>query len=198
MYELPPRMVQHLESRYTRLGELAAALHMTIAETGLRLPARRQLARWARLSEATVGRRMQEVCTEERLVSALVRARTRTYPPGWASEGWGRWLPATARDLTDVRVWIACLELGAASSAAASAVCAAWASELRGLEAQLMGTIAPEAVDDDVRDDAEVLQAYVLGTSIRRALDPAFTPERAADLLGRLIAALDRSPSAAE
>jgi hypothetical protein len=194
MYELPPRMAQHLWSRYSRLGEMAVALHATIGASGLRLPPRRELARWARMSEATVGRRLQEeTCTEERLVSALVQARTNTYPPGYQEEGWARWLPGTDRDLTDVRIWLACLELAAGSPTTAAAVRAAWATERGRLETQLLEVYFPDAIDEDTRDDAENLQAYLLGLSIRRALDPALTPERASALLDRLLAALGRA-----
>jgi hypothetical protein len=193
VYELPPRMVQHLWSRYSRLGEMAVALHATIGASGLRLPPRRELAKWARMSEATVGRRLHEVCTEERLVSALVEARTNTHPPGYHTEGWARWLPAADRDVADVRVWLACLELAAGSPTTAAAVTAAWATERSRLEAQLLDSYFADAVDEDTRDDAEVLQAYLLGLSIRRALDPDLTHERAGALLGRLVAALSRA-----
>jgi hypothetical protein len=193
MYELPPRMVQHLWSRYSRLGEMAVALHATIGAVGLRLPPRRELAKWARMSEATVGRRLHEVCTEERLVSALVEARTNTYPPGYDHEGWARWLPAADRDVADVRVWLACLELAAGSPSTAAAVTAAWATERGRLEAQLLDSYLPEAVDEDTRDAAEVLQACLLGLSIRRALDPDLTAERAGALLDRMVAALSRA-----
>jgi hypothetical protein len=199
MYELPPRMVQHLWSRYSRLGEMAVALHATIGASGLRLPPRRELARWARMSEATVGRRLQEdTCTEERLISALVRARTNTYPPGYHDGGWNRWLPGADRDLADVRVWLACLELAAGSSVTAAAVNAAWAAERRQLEAHLLGRHFADAADEDTRADAEVLQAYLLGLSIRRALDPDLTHERAGALLGRLVAAMGRATSPRE
>lgn len=200
MYELPPRMVQHLWSRYSRLGEMAVALHATIGASGLRLPPRRELAKWARMSEATVGRRLQEeTCTEERLISALVKARTNTYPPGYHFEGWARWLPEADRDLADVRVWLACLELAAGSPVAAAAVHEAWATERGQLEAHLTGDyMRPHVVDEDTRDDAEVLQACLLGLSIRRALDPDLTRERAGALLDRVLARLGRATTAAE
>jgi hypothetical protein len=200
MYELPPRMAQHLWSRYSRLGEMAVALHATIGASGLRLPPRRELAKWARMSEATVGRRLKEdACTEERIISALVRARSNTYPPGYHVEGWTRWLPEADRDRADVRVWLACLELGAGSPVTAAAVNAAWATERGHLEAQLTDSyMRPDVVDDDTRDDAEVLQAYLLGLSIRRALDPDLTHERASTLLQRVVAALGRTAAATE
>lgn len=152
------------------------------------------------MSEATVGRRLQEeACTEERLVAALVEARTNTYPPGYRNEGWARWLPQTARDLADVRVWLACLELAAGSLAAAAAVRAAWASEREQLEAHLTGAyMRPEVVDEDTRDDAELLQAFLLGLSIRRALDPDLTDGRAGALLDRVVARLRRGAAADE
>lgn len=200
MHELPPRMVQHLWSRYSRLGEMAVALHATIGASGLRLPPRRELATWARMSEATVGRRLQEeACAEERLVSALVKARANTYPPGYHNEGWARWLPETVRDLADVRVWLACLELAAGSPIVAAAVRAAWATERDQLEAHLTGDyMRPEVVDEDTRDDAEVLQAYLLGLSIRRALDPDLTAGRAGALLDRVVARLGRTAPSGE
>lgn len=198
MYELPPRMVQHLWSRYSRLGQMAVALHATIGASGLRLPPRRELARWARMSEATVGRRLQEGCTEEQLISALVQARTNTYPPGYHGGGWTRWLPEADRDLADVRVWLACLELAAGSPDNAAAVSAAWVTERGRLEAQLLGSYFPDGADEDTRDHAEILQAFLLGLSIRRALDPALTCERAGALLDRLVAALSRAAPACE
>jgi hypothetical protein len=149
------------------------------------------------MSEATVGRRLQgNACSEERLISALVQARTNTYPPGYQVEGWNRWLPEADRDLADVRVWLACLELAAGSPATAAAVNAAWVTERGRLEAQLLGSYLPDGADDGTRDHAEILQAYLLGLSIRRALDPALTCERADALLDQLVAALTRAAPA--
>jgi hypothetical protein len=88
---------------------------------------------------------------------------------------------------------LACLELAAGSPTTAAAVRAAWATERGRLETQLLEVYFPDAVDEDTRDDAENLQAYLLGLSIRRALDPALTPERASALLDRLLAALGRA-----
>jgi hypothetical protein len=45
MYEPLPRMTQHLISRYNLVGHMAGALYDAIGESGLRLPARRDLAR---------------------------------------------------------------------------------------------------------------------------------------------------------
>jgi DNA-binding transcriptional MocR family regulator len=192
-------MAQHLWSRYSRLGQMALALHATIGASGLRLPPRRELARWARMSEATVGRRLQEeTCTEERLISALVQARTNTYPPGYHNEGWARWLPEADRDLADVRVWLACLELAAGSPDTAAAVNAAWVTERGRLAAQLLDSDFPDGADEGTRDDAEILQAYLLGLSIRRALDPDLAHERAGALLDRLVAALRPAPPGGE
>ena len=54
---------------------------------GLRLPPRRDIARWAHVSEATISRRFRESRSDEtKLVSRLLDARRRTHPRGYASE----------------------------------------------------------------------------------------------------------------
>ncbi len=197
MYEPPPRMIQHLASRYTLVGRMAGALHHAIGASGLRLPARRELARSAGISEATVSRRLREVCSEERLTEALISARDRTFPPGWPGDGWDRWLPRTDLELDDLRVWLACLELAATSPFSAQAVSEVWSRERTAWQAQLLGTAAPAAVDEEVAADAEVLQGLVLGLSLRRLLDGGFLHERSAALLMRAIAALGTARPAA-
>lgn len=196
MYEPPPRMIQHLISRYSLVGHMAGALHVAIGASGLRLPARRELARSAGLSEATVSRRLREVCSEERLTGALIAARDRTFPPGWPGDGWDRWLPRTDLELDDLRVWLACLELAAASPASAQAVSEAWSRERLAWQRQLLDSAVPSEVDDEDVADAEVLQGLVLGLSIRRLLDDGFSHDQAAALLTRTISALGTARTA--
>jgi hypothetical protein len=193
MYEPLPRMTQHLISRYTLVGRMAGALYDAIGGTGLRLPARRDLARSAGVSEATVSRRLREVCSEERLTATLVSARDRTFPPGWHEDGWERWLPGTDLELSDLRVWLACLELAATSPATAQAVSEAWSRERRGLAAQFLDDVAPAELSEQAAADAAVLQGLVLGLSIRRLLDTSFSHDESMTLLARAVAALSDS-----
>jgi DNA-binding transcriptional MocR family regulator len=190
MYEPLPRMTQHLISRYNLVGHMAGALYDAIGESGLRLPARRDLARAAGLSEATVSRRLREVCSEERLTAALMSARDRTFPPGWHEDGWERWLPGTELELGDLRVWLACLELAATSPAAAQAVSEAWSRERRDLAAQPLDEAAPPELSEQAVADATVLQGLVLGLSVRRLLDSGFSHDHSVALLARAVAAL--------
>ena len=114
MYEPEPKMPLHLGGCATRVADMAEALYWAIDESGLRLPARREIARHSRVSKATISRRLRDSrSTEERLTVRLVRARRDTYPPGFQSEGWPRWLPETTQELQDARVWLSCLAQGA-------------------------------------------------------------------------------------
>ena len=45
MYEPEPRIPLHLDSRATRVADMAVALFWAIDEAGLRLPSRREIAR---------------------------------------------------------------------------------------------------------------------------------------------------------
>ena len=191
MYVPEPRIPLHLGSRATRVADMAEALFWAIDESGLRLPSRREVARHSHVSEATVSRRLRDSrCTEDHLAARLARARAMTFPPGYATEGWARWVPETVQDLQDTRAWISCLALALNSDAVVEEVLQAWAAEHR----ELVRHLAPTAYDDEVPDEvvvaAEVLRAVVLGLAIRRALDPEATHERATTLLAHAVAAL--------
>lgn len=188
-----PLMPLHLSSHASRLGDLAEALYCTIDDVGLRLPSRRDLARHARISEATVSRRLRDAAhTEERVASVLASARERTYPPGWPEEGWSRWISQSDVDLRDARVWIACLALATHVPAVAAVVRSAWEHEHAAVVRQLTGQVhwADDPCSPEDARDAEVLQALLLGLSIRRALDPDLTPEVVLASLCRVVAAL--------
>lgn len=190
MYEPEPRMPLHLGSRATQLGDMAEALYWAIDELGLRTPARRDIARHSHVSEATISRRLRDSrTTEEHLTRRLVRARRDTYPSGYHSDGWARWLPGTDQDLHDVRVWLSCLALATHHPDVAAAVRDAWAAEQR----QLLRHLDPAPHDeapDALALDAEILHALVLGLTIRRLLDPDLTHERTLVLLDRAVTAL--------
>ncbi len=190
MYEPEPRIALHLASRASRVADMAVAVFWSIDESGLRLPSRRDIARHSRVSEATVSRRLKDSRgTEEHLVARLARARARTYPPGYVSEGWRRWIPETDQDLQDTRAWLSCLALASHSAVVMEEVVQAWAVEHRELVHHLDRTSYDE-VPDDVAATAEVLQAVVLGLAVRRALDPEATYDRAVTLWERAVAAL--------
>jgi hypothetical protein len=191
MYDPEPRIPLHLGSRATRIADMAEALFWAIDESGLRLPSRRDIARHSHVSEATISRRLRDSgCTEDLLAGRLAKARARTFPPGYVTEGWQRWLPETAQDLQDTRAWISCLALASHSDAVAEEVLQAWAIEHR----QLVQHLDPSAYDDEVPDEvavaAEILRAVVLGLAIRLALDPGSTHDHAVELLARAVAAL--------
>lgn len=173
-----PRIPLHLHSQFSPIADLAAALFWAIDRSGPRLPSRRDIARAAGVSEATVSRRFRDRrSTQDALVSRVVRARGATYPPGWAEDGWGRWIPRTDAEMTDARVWLTCLALAAYSPAAAEAVHATWASE------------RPRLPRGDGGEE-EVLHALVLGLVVVRAVEPAVTHEHAVALLRRALDAL--------
>ncbi|GAA5107942.1 hypothetical protein GCM10023339_06430 [Alloalcanivorax gelatiniphagus] len=187
MYEPLPPMAHHLGSRATRISDMTEALYWAIEDTGLRLPPRRDIARRAHVSEATISRRFRESRSDETsLVSRLVHARRRTYPRGYLADGWSRWLPEDDVDLQDARVWLACLALAAGGAdvgdAARDAVCEAWDAEID----QLVASKIEET-------HAEVLHAALIGVSIRRALDPELDHHRAESLVIRLVDALQSS-----
>ena len=194
MFEPEPRIPLHLGSRATRVSDMAEALFWAIDESGLRLPSRRDIARHSHVSEATVSRRLRDSrCTEDLLAARLAKARARTFPPGYVTEGWRRWLPKSEQDLQDTRVWISCLALASHSDSVLEEVLQAWVVE-RG---QLVHHLDPAAYDDEVPDEvaiaAEILRAVVLGLAISLTLDPTVTYDRAADLLARAVAALHPS-----
>ena len=190
MYAPEPRIPLHLGSRATRVSDMAEAVFWAIDESGLRLPSRRDIARHSHVSEATVSRRLRDSrCTEDLLAGRLAKARARTFPPGYVTEGWQRWLPATAQDLQDTRAWISCLALASHSDAVAEEVLQAWAVEHRHLVQHLDPTAYDEA-PDEVVVAAEILRAVVLGLAIRLALDPGSTHDHAGVLLARAVAAL--------
>lgn len=194
-----PKMPLHLGSRATMSADMAAALYWAIDESGLRLPTRRDIARHARVSEATISRRLRDWrTTEERLAILLVSARMRTYPPGSVYDGWERWLPETDQALGDARVWLACMARAVSSPAVSEAVGEAWAREHdEVVRALTLGAVADE-VPQDVVVHAEILRALMLGLSIRRVLDPGLSQDRAAAILGCALAALghpDVSPA---
>ena len=190
MYEREPRIPLHLGSRATRLADMAEALFWAIDELGPRMPARRDIARHSRVSEATISRRLRDArTTEVHLIRRLVRARRDTYPPGYHTDGWSRWLPETDQDIQDARVWLSCLALAAHDADVADAVRDTWAGEQRQLGLHLHPSPYGE-VPDEVEVDAETLRALVLGLAIRRVLDPDLTHERALMLLDRAVGAL--------
>lgn len=191
MYVPEPRIPLHLGSRATRVADMAEALFWAIDETGLRLPSRRDIARHSHVSEATVSRRLRDSrCTEDHLAARLAKARARTFPPGYVSEGWPRWIPESDQDLQDTRVWISCLALASHSEAVLEEVLQAWVVERSQLVRHLASTVYDDEVPDEVAGAAEILRAVVLGLAISRALDPAVTYERATDLLAQTVAAL--------
>lgn len=191
MYEPDPRMVQHLLSRHTQWATMAAALHLAIDRCGLRLPSRGDLARVARVSNATVSRRLTAIGSEQHLIQALVSAREWTHPRGYLEDGWVRWLPDAEREVADVRVWLACLELAAGSPDVALAVRESWARERRAVADQLVGRrFAAQEHDGGTALDAELVQSLILGLSIRRVLDAALTHERSKEIVGRAVSAL--------
>ena len=159
-------------------------------ESGPRLPARRDIARHSRVSEATISRRLRDSrSTEERLTIRLVKARKDTYPPEYYTDGWPQWLPETQQELQDVRVWLSCLAQAVHQPDVADAVREAWAAE----QSQLVLHLDPSAcreVPERVAVDGEILRALVLGLAIRRVLDPDLPRERALMLLTGAVAAL--------
>lgn len=191
-------MTRHLGSRYTRASDMAEALYWAIDEAGLRLPPRRDIARRAGVSEATISRRFRESGgDEEDLVSRLVRARRSTYPPGYISDGLSRWLPEEAVDIQDVRVWLSCLARAAYSTELAEVVTDAWRDERELLSMQLGSTDSvsepehePEHEPEQEGVREEILQAVVLGLCIRRALDPGMEHGRAVEVLARALSGL--------
>src|SRR6478672_7050277 len=180
MYAPEPRIPLHLGSRATRVADMAEALFWAIDESGLRLPSRRDIARHSHVSEATVSRRLRDSrCTEDHLAARLAKARARTFPPGYVSEGWPRWIPESDQDLQDTRVWISCLALASHSEAVLEEVLQAWVVERSQLVHQLDPTVHDDEVPEDLAMTAEILRAVVLGLAISRVLDPAVTYERA-------------------
>lgn len=159
---------------------MAEAVYWAIDESGLRLPSRRDIARRAHVSEATISRRFKDSVVEERLAATLVSARERTYPPDFSHDGWHRWLPESEAELKDLRVWLACLAFASQSSTVADAVRAAWQHERRSLQGRL-GLPLVEADEESPVIDA--LQALILGLSLRRVLDPELSHARALSLL---------------
>ncbi len=193
MYEPLPRMPLHLASRASRSGDMAEALYWAIDDSGLRLPARREIARKSLVSEATISRRLRDSSSDEqRLVTLLVSARQLTYPPGWHQRAWPHWVPESDLELRDVRAWIACLAVATSAPPVAEAVCQAWKHELEILVGQLGGdeTSALPEGDPEAVVDAEAVQALLLGLSIRRLLDAELTWDRALALLRRVVSAL--------
>ena len=198
MYEPEPKMPLHLGSRATRLGDLAEALYWAIDGSGLRLPARRDIAGHARVSEATISRRFRDTRGgEERVAAVLASARDRTYPPQWGERGWPRWVPESDLELRDVRAWLACLAVATHAPSVAEAVRLAWEHEHAVVVATLTGDVASphDEPDAEVASDAEVVQALLLGLSIRRLLDPEVTWDRASMLLRRVVGALGYDPA---
>lgn len=199
MHESEPRMPLHLGSRATRISDLTEALYWAIDAGGLRTPPRREIARRALVSEATVSRRFRDSRSDEQsLVLRLVAARRQTYPPGFVSDGWARWTAATEPDLRDARVWLACLSLAAYSPTVAQAVCDVWCAERDALQDRLDAGLdrggdpghAPTAAAERSAVDAEVVQVLLLGLSVRQSVDLDLSHERAAALLLRVVEAL--------
>ena len=194
MYEIAPRMAHHLGSRATRTGDMAEALYYCIDDAGLRLPARRDVARWAHVSETTISRRFRESrSSEERLLLLLVDARRWTHPRVAAS-GWSCWLPESEIHLRDVRVWLSCLAMAAYAPAASAAVREVWDVELDEIAVELERASTSAGVDRAGPECAELVQAVLTGLAARRALDPDLTHDHALSLLTRLLDAL--APSA--
>lgn len=181
-----PRIPLHLRSRFSPIADLAAALYFAVDESGPRLPPRRDVARMAGVSEATVSRRFRDQrSTEDALVSRLVAARRATYPPGYASEGWGRWVPEHERDLRDARAWLTCLAFAAYSPVAAEAVREAWECERALLHGAPGGSGGPVL---STEADADAVHAMTVGLIVLRAVDPRMTYERALLLWERVLA----------
>lgn len=199
MYEPLPSMPLHLASRASRIGDMAEALYWAVDELGLRLPARRDIARHAHVSEATISRRLRDSSSDEqRLVTVLVSARQRTYPPDWHRRAWRHWVPESDLELRDVRAWIACLAVATSAPPVAEAVCEAWKHELEILVGQLGddATSAPHEGDPELVADAEAIQALLLGLSIKRLLDAELPWDRASMLLRRVVCALGHESGA--
>lgn len=192
MYEPLPRMPLSLSSRASRVADMAEALYWAIDELGLRLPSRRDIARHSRVSEATISRRLRDARgNEEGLATLLVSAREHTYPPGFDHEGWSRWLPRDDLDLGDVRAWVACLAMARQGTTVVEAVRRAWERELPQLVCQLTGSMSsPDEQGPATLADAEAVQALLLGLSIRQVHDAELTPDRAVELVQRVVAAL--------
>lgn len=194
-YEPLPRIAHHLASRATRISDMAEGLFWAIDEAGLRLPPRRDIARRAHVSEATISRRFRESRSDEtNLVSRLLDARRRTHPRGYASEGWARWLPDDRASLKDVRVWMSCLALAAYSAPLAEVVREVWDAEHESLVWTLTfdAGVSRDDMSYDVEAAADLLQVALLGVATRQALDPELSHEHAlamiqhlADLLAR-------------
>lgn len=198
MHQLP-RIPRHLGSRESALSSLAESLYWTINASGLRLPARRDLARHALVSEPTISRRLRAWADgEERVVVRLVMARQRTYPPGYAEEGWGRWIPQDDPDLQDARAWLACLAIASSVEPMHPAVCQAvretWWHEHDEVIGQLRRSGVPTEGDHEGETAlrAEIVQALLLGLCLRRLLDPDCTAQHAKALLDRAVASLSR------
>lgn len=186
-----PRIPLHLGSRYSPVADLAAALFFAIDESGPRLPPRRDVARMAGVSETTVSRRFRDQrSTEDALVSRLAGARRATYPPGFAFDGWARWVPEQERDLRDARVWLACVAFAAYSPVAAEAVREVWDAE-RSLVQGGSGSAAPTG-----RADVDAVHALTVGLTVLRAVDPGMTHGRALVVLERVLALLRDQPEA--
>ncbi len=193
MEEPLPRMPLHLCSRATRLGDLAEALYWAIDDVGLRLPSRHDIARHAHVSEATISRRLRDAGhTEDRVASALVSARGMTSPPGRPEEGWSRWVPGSDLALQDVRVWVAGLAAATHSPTVMEAVRSVWEREHWAVVRQLTGEPhwAERPCPPEVSRDAQLVQAVLLGLSIRRLLDPDVAPDHTLASLRRLLLAL--------
>ncbi|MCF6376240.1 TetR family transcriptional regulator C-terminal domain-containing protein [Nocardioides KLBMP 9356] len=196
MHQLP-RIPRHLSSRESTLSSLAESLYWTINASGLRLPARRDLARHALVSEPTISRRLRAWADgEERLVARLVLARQRTYPPGYAEEGWSRWIPQDDADLQDARAWLACLTFASSGEpmhpVVRQAVCETWWHEHDEVVRQLVRSGVPTTGghEGEASLRAEIVQSLLLGLSLRRLLDPDCTAQHAEALLDRAVASL--------
>ncbi len=196
-----PRMPLHLQSRYSPIAELTAALFWAIEETGPRLPPRRDIARLARMSEATVSRRFRDRrTTEDALVARLAAARMATFPPGWVADGWDRWVPRTERDLTDARVWLTCLGFAAYSATAAESVRETWELERTRLAQELAPATRPQGdgaqrLLADLAAEADAVHALLLGLTVLRVVDPGMTQERALAALDRVVGRSGQAPA---
>lgn len=121
-------------------------------------------------------------------MAGLVWARRRTYPRGYAPDGWPRWVPESDTEVQDLRVWTTCLAMAAYSAPVAVEVQELWAAERATLAFDLGRS------REEVSDEVEVIHTFLLGLSLRRLLDPELTTARALALLDHVLQSLGHGP----